>query len=47
MTCLGKLPHHLRGNLGDYETSIFYGRAFDQCVACSKYIHDEYVNNTA
>jgi ubiquitin-like modifier-activating enzyme ATG7 len=41
-TDLGKLPHHLRGNLGDFETSIFYGRAFDQCVACSKFILDCY-----
>lgn len=45
VTELGKLPHHLRGNMGDFETSIFYGRAFDQCVACSKYILDEYISN--
>jgi ubiquitin-like modifier-activating enzyme ATG7 len=44
-TELGKLPHHLRGNIGDYETSIFYGRAFDQCVACSRYILEEYNSN--
>ena len=37
-TDLGKLPHHLRGNLSDYETSIFYGKAFEQCVACSRFI---------
>lgn len=42
-TDLGKLPHHLRGNLGDFETSIFYGRAFDQCVACSKFILEKYL----
>lgn len=41
-TDLGKLPHHLRGNLSDFETSIFYGRAFDQCVACSQFILNSY-----
>lgn len=44
-TDLGKLPHHLRGNLGDFETSIFYGRAFDQCVACSKFVLDKYLED--
>lgn len=44
-TELGKLPHHLRGNIGDFETSIFYGRAFEQCVACSKSILEEYLSN--
>lgn len=44
-TDLGKLPHHLRGSMSDFEVSIFYGRAFDQCVACSKWVLDEYTNN--
>jgi ubiquitin-like modifier-activating enzyme ATG7 len=44
-TDLGKLPHHLRGNLSDFETSIFYGKAFEQCVACSHYILDSYNEN--
>lgn len=44
-TDLGKLPHHLRGNLGDFETSIFYGRAFEQCVACSSFILDSYLQD--
>lgn len=35
----------MRGSIGDYETSIFYGKAFEQCVACSKYILDEYNSN--
>ena len=45
LTDLGKLPHHIRGNMSDFETHMFYGRAFDQCVACSKFILDEFVNN--
>lgn len=44
-TELGKLPHHLRGNLGDFETAIFYGRAFEQCVACSGFILDKYLQD--
>ena len=44
-TDLGKLPHHVRGNMSDFEVNIFYGRAFDQCVACSKKVLDEYSNN--
>lgn len=44
-TDLGKLPHHVRGSMSDFETNILYGPAFDQCVACSKYILDEYISN--
>lgn len=44
-TDLGKLPHHIRGNMSDFETHLFYGRAFDKCVACSEYILDEYNND--
>ena len=42
---MGKLPHHVRGNMSDFETNILYGPAFEQCVACSKYILDEYLSN--
>ena len=44
-TDLGKLPHHIRGNMSDFETHLFYGRAFDKCVACSDYILKEYSEN--
>ena len=44
-TDLGKLPHHLRGSMGDFETSIYYGKAFEQCVACSGYILEAYNEN--
>lgn len=43
-TDLGKLPHHLRGCMSEFEVSIFYGRAFEQCVACSKLVLDAYNN---
>lgn len=29
-TSLGILPQHIRGNLSDYETQTFYGRAFEK-----------------
>lgn len=44
-TDLGKLPHHVRGSMGDFDINMFYGRAFDQCVACSKHILEEYKNH--
>lgn len=31
--------------MSDFETNLFYGRAFEQCVACSKFILDEYNSN--
>lgn len=31
--------------MSDFETNILYGPAFEQCVACSRYILDEYVAN--
>jgi ubiquitin-like modifier-activating enzyme ATG7 len=37
VTDLRKLPQHLRGCMSELEVSIFYGRVFDQCVACYEY----------
>lgn len=31
--------------MGDFDINMFYGRAFDQCVACSKFILEEYINH--
>lgn len=31
--------------MSDFETNLFYGRAFEKCVACSDYILKEYSNN--
>lgn len=31
--------------MSDFENNIFYGKAFEQCVACSKFILDEYISN--
>ena len=28
--------------MSDFETHLFYGKAFDKCVACSEYILDQY-----
>ena len=44
-TLLGILPQHIRGNLSDFETKIFFSRAFSNCVACSDYVLQDYCNN--
>lgn len=31
--------------MSDFEINMFYGKAFDQCVACSRKVLDEYTNN--
>ncbi|CAM6001542.1 unnamed protein product [Sphagnum balticum] len=44
-TPLGIIPQHIRGNLSDFETKIYYSRGFPNCVACSEYVLQEYSNN--
>ena len=34
-SCLGIVPHTIRGFLGRYSTVLPTGEAFSQCVACS------------
>ncbi|CAF1671631.1 unnamed protein product, partial [Didymodactylos carnosus] len=34
-TCLGIVPHTIRGFLGRYSTILPSGEGFSQCVACS------------
>jgi len=34
-SCLGIVPHTIRGFLGRYSTVLPTGEAFNQCVACS------------
>lgn len=31
--------------MSDFDINMFYGRAFDQCVACSKKVLEEYTNH--
>ena len=35
LSCLGLVPHTIRGFLGRYSTVLPTGEAFHQCVACS------------
>lgn len=35
LSCLGIVPHTIRGFLGRYSTVLPTGEAFSQCVACS------------
>ncbi|EGR34322.1 hypothetical protein IMG5_016380 [Ichthyophthirius multifiliis] len=44
-TDLGIIPQHIRGNMSDFETNILFGIAFENCVACSKYVLDNYVSD--
>ncbi|KAL4457081.1 hypothetical protein ABPG74_014719 [Tetrahymena malaccensis] len=44
-TDLGILPQHIRGTMGEFETRVMYGRAFEHCVACSEFVLDEYLKD--
>ena len=35
-SCLGKIPHQIRGFLGQYHTILPTTQAFPQCTACSE-----------
>ncbi|XP_051912735.1 uncharacterized protein LOC127595074 [Hippocampus zosterae] len=41
---LGILPHHIRGTMSDFATNLYYGRAFDQCIACSEHVLGQYLS---
>lgn len=32
---LGKVPHQIRGSLGQFKNTTLTGRAYDKCTACS------------
>jgi ubiquitin-like modifier-activating enzyme ATG7 len=38
LSCLGIVPHTIRGFLGRYSTVLPTGEAFSQCVACSSIV---------
>jgi ubiquitin-like modifier-activating enzyme ATG7 len=40
---LGKIPHHIRGTISDFNVSLYYGKAFDQCIACSEFVVRRYL----
>ncbi|KRX07613.1 Molybdenum cofactor biosynthesis, MoeB [Pseudocohnilembus persalinus] len=44
-TDLGIVPQHIRGNMSDFETQVYYGKAFNNCIACSDFILQEYNKN--
>ncbi|KAI8911106.1 hypothetical protein EDD86DRAFT_246442 [Gorgonomyces haynaldii] len=39
---LGKVPHQIRGSLGQFTNTVLTGRAYDKCTACSPAIIDAY-----
>lgn len=44
-TSMGKLPQHIRGNVGGFDTQIMFSSAFEHCLACGKNVVEEYMNN--
>eukprot|EP00825_Cyclidium_porcatum_P019331 TRINITY_DN2194_c0_g1_i3.p1 TRINITY_DN2194_c0_g1~~TRINITY_DN2194_c0_g1_i3.p1 ORF type:complete len:399 (+),score=67.41 TRINITY_DN2194_c0_g1_i3:443-1639(+) len=41
----GIIPQHIRGTISGFDVEIYYGKAFEQCIACSNYVLDEYEKN--
>lgn len=41
LSCLGIVPHTIRGFLGRYSTVLPTGEGFSQCVACSSIVNDK------
>ncbi|CAF1015529.1 unnamed protein product [Adineta ricciae] len=45
VSCLGIVPHTIRGFLGRYSTVLPTGEAFSQCVACSPIVRQAFQEN--
>ena len=43
VSCLGIVPHTIRGFLSRYSTVLPTGEAFSQCVACSPTVNTDYI----
>ena len=41
-SCLGLVPHQLRGGLSSWKTTLIKGEAYPQCTACSQTVVDAY-----
>lgn len=41
-TCLGILPHQIRGQLANFSSTNITGSSFDKCTACSSVVVNEY-----
>lgn len=44
-TNLGKIPQHIRGNVGGFDTQIMFSNAFEHCLGCGKKVVQEYIEN--
>ncbi len=45
LSCLGIVPHTIRGFLGRYSTVLPTGEAFSQCVACSSTVNKDFLGH--
>ena len=41
-SCLGLVPHQLRGGLSTWKTTLIKGEAYPQCTACSRTVVEAY-----
>lgn len=44
-SCLGLVPHQLRGFLARFATTLVRGEAFDRCTACSRAVLDAFAKD--
>ena len=44
-TSMGKLPQHIRGNVGGFDTQVMFSTAFDHCLGCGRNVVTEYLEN--
>ncbi|KAK7576226.1 hypothetical protein V9T40_012512 [Parthenolecanium corni] len=45
-SCLGKIPHSIRGFIADFENILLCTPAFNQCIACSPIVIKEYLQDS-
>lgn len=41
-SCLGLIPHQIRGHLSSFANSVITGSAYDRCTACSSLVVEAY-----
>ncbi|XP_050539864.1 ubiquitin-like modifier-activating enzyme ATG7 [Daktulosphaira vitifoliae] len=44
LSCIGVVPHSIRGFLSDYQQIIPFTPSFDKCIACSSTVINDFIN---